>query len=218
MRQSTPIIFVILALGFYSVLFPDNFARGMKLVQEAQIISILWPQPGQAILGNIEISGNTLVDGYKSAEILFGYANDPADTWFLIDQSNTPIDNGVLANWDTTVISDGNYNIKLAVTLHDGAIFSSIVQDVRVRNYSPIEPDTPMPVINTSTPELGITPIPTPTVSPIPSTATPLPTNPIILTPSDFITGFGRGALITLGLFIFVGIYLGIRSIMRNRV
>lgn len=199
------------------MLSPDSLAKGIGVFQEGNIVSIQWPQPGQALLGNIEITGNTTVDGYKSTEILFGYANDLTMTWFLIDQSNSPVENGVLANWDTTVISDGNYNIKLSVTLQDGAIFTSIVQGVRVRNYSPIEPDTPMPIINTLTPEPGNTPIPTSTISPIPPTATSLPTNPIILTPSDFVAGFGKSALITLGLFIILGLYLGIRSWVRNR-
>jgi hypothetical protein len=218
MRQSATIIFIIFALGFsLKMLSPNNLARGMNAIQETQMVSLLWPQPGQALLGNIEISGNTAVDGYKYAEILFGYANDLTETWFLIAQSDSPVENGVLANWDTTVISDGNYNIKLSVTLLDGAIITSIVQDVRVRNYSPIEPDTPKPVSRTSTPEPGNTPTHTVTITPVPPTATPLPTNPIILTPTDFVAGLGRGVLIALGFFIFLGIYLGFRSMMNNR-
>jgi hypothetical protein len=218
MRQFTNRLIIIITLGFcLLILPPDKIAWGQSKTQETHIVSIQWPQSGQALLGNIEIFGNTAVDGYKSAEILFGYANDTTNTWFLIAQSDLPVENGVLANWDTTVISDGNYNIKLSVTLQDGALISSIVQGVRVRNYSPIEPDTPMPVTHTSTPEPGNTPVPTATISPIPPTATPLPTNPVILTSTDFIAGFGRGVLIALGFFIFLGIYLGIRSMNKNR-
>jgi hypothetical protein len=190
-------------------------------MQETPVVSIYWPKPGQALLGNIEISGNTAAEGFTSAELLFGYANDSTDTWFLIAQADLPVENGVLANWDTTVITDGNYNLKLTVTLQDGAKVSSVVQGVRVRNYSPIEADTPTPVTPTLTQVPGDTPIPTvtltPTITPIHPTATPLPTNPVVLTSNDIIAGFGRGALLVLAVFISLGIYLGVRSMLRNR-
>lgn len=222
MRQSTAIIFLIFAVGFSLRMLPQiDIAWSKNSFQETTVF-IQWPQPGQALLGNIEISGNTAVEGYLSSELLFGYANDVSNTWFLIAQPEAPVQNGVLANWDTTLITDGNYNIKLSVTLQDGSQISSIIQGVRVRNYSPIEPDTPAPVTPTSTPVPGDTPVPTitstPTISPIPPTSTPLPTNPVTLTSTDFIAGFGRGALIALAAFILVGLYLAIRSLLRNRV
>lgn len=218
MRQSINKLLVLYALGFYFILLPSNTAgRTMNTIQEDTVVSIKWPQAGQALLGNVEISGSTKVDGYLSTEISFGYTNDPTGTWFLIAQSDTPVDNGVLAIWDTTIISDGDYNIKVSVNLKDGAIFSTIIQGVRVRNYSPIETDTPIPALTTSTQEPGNTLIPTASTSPIPQTATPLPTNPVILTTTDYIVGFGRGVLIALGLFILLGVYLGIQSLKRNR-
>jgi hypothetical protein len=218
MRQTTAIFNLIFMVGFsLRMLFPNEIVWSKNTFQETPVVFIQWPLPGQALLGNIEISGNTAVDGYYSTDLFFGYANDPTDTWFLIAQSESPVQNGVLVNWDTTVISDGNYNIKLSVTLQDGAQISSTIQGVRVRNYSPIEPDTPTPVTPTLTPVPGETPIPTSTITPILPTSTPLPTNPVILTSTDFIAVFGRGALFALVLFIFLGVYLGIRSMMRNR-
>jgi hypothetical protein len=138
-------------------------------------------------LGNIEVSVNTAVEGFVSAELLFGYTNNPTNTWFLISQSDAPIENGVLTNWDTTVISDGNYDLKLTVSLQDSTQISTVIPGVRVRNYSPIEPDTPTPITPTLTQVPGDTPMPTitptPTITPIPPTPTPLPTIPLFSHP-----------------------------------
>src|SRR5512143_2183563 len=65
-------------------------------------VAILSPLPGQALQGNVSISGNTAIAGFRSAELDFGYSGDATNTWFLIAESEETVDNDVLAQWDTT--------------------------------------------------------------------------------------------------------------------
>lgn len=178
-------------------------------------VAIVSPQTGQAVQGVVTIRGTSAADGFLSAEVSFSYAGDAAGTWFLIAVSDQPVTDGALALWDTTVITDGDYTLRLRVFLADGTFLEALVPDVRVRNYTPTE--TPIPPTPTITPSPTRTPLlPTATATPIPS-ATPLPTptalppNPAVLSPASVYAGLGYGALTVLLLFILFGAYLSLR-------
>jgi hypothetical protein len=183
--------------------------------------AIQFPLPGQALQGTVSISGTTAIADFQSAEIDFAYADNPLNTWFLIAQSQAPVDNGELAQWDTTTISDGVYSLRLTVTQIDGSQQSVTINGLRVRNYTPIETNTPIPITPTNTPVPGDTAVPTitptPTATPIPPTATSLPPNPAQLSTTDILGSAGKGALAILGLFVLIGFYRSIRSISRRK-
>ena len=170
-------------------------------------ISIQYPTSGQALQGSIAISGTSLVEGFSTAELLFAYEVDPTNTWFLIQSYNRPISGGTLALWDTTTITDGTYRLRLVVWLSDGSQVEQTVSGLRVRNYTPIETNTPTPLTPTATLPPGETPVPTPTVTIVPPTVTPLPTNPVELTSQKVSESLGKGALAIFGLFAMIGIY-----------
>jgi len=180
--------------------------------------TILSPSPGQALQGIVPITGNIAVQGFQSAEISFTYQGDPRQTWFLIGELNSPVAEGHLLDWDTTTITDGEYSLNLAVTMESGEVLTTTVEGLRVRNYSPIETDTPYP---TATPAPGDTTVPTttPTSSgtPIPFTPTPLPTNPAIITTRDVTLSLGKGVLAVVGMFALIGLYQVTRGIARRR-
>ncbi len=180
-------------------------------------VSITSPQTGAALQGNISVTGTTVVPGFEYAELTFAYHEHPTDTWFLISSSEEAVLQGMIAQWDTSTITDGIYDLRLTVTLVDGERVSAIVSGIRVRNYSPIETDTPTPVTPTSTPAPGELPpatiTPTPTQTPIPPSATPLPTNSLELTNQDFALNLGKGALATIGIFALIGLYQTIKKI-----
>jgi hypothetical protein len=186
---------------------------------------ISYPLPGQALQGDILITGTTRAEGFAAYEISFGYDPDPTGTWFKIEVSTQPVDNGVLAHWDTTTITDGDYALRMLTTLTDGSQIILYVPGLRVRNYSAIETDTPTPVPPTDTPPPG-TPLPpstTPTSTPIPSatpippTPTPLPTNPAIISQADVLSTIGTGAGIGVGLLVVTGAIIGGRQWLRRR-
>ena len=179
-------------------------------------VSILYPVTGQALQGSIAISGNTMVDSFSSAELLFGYDANPTNTWFLIQSYDRPISGGTIALWDTTTITDGTYQLRLVVWLTDSSQLEQKVPGLRVRNYSPIETNTPTPVTPTATLPPGETPIPTPTMTIVPPTVTPLPTNPAEITSQKASESLLKGALAIFGLFTLVGVYQWVKWRIRR--
>lgn len=183
-------------------------------------VSIQSPRDGQAVQGKVVIQGNTAIEGFKSAELSFTYSDEPVLTWFLILTTDQPVANGILAEWDTSTITDGLYDLELKVRLENGEVLTTRVTKLRVRNYTPIETDTPTPMTPTATQVPGDTPIPsptaTPTETPIPPTATALAPNPAEVTRLDVFLSLGKGALLSLGLFALIGIYVSIKNLRKR--
>ena len=182
------------------------------------------PRPGDALQGVIKIAGSCDAAGFVSAEVSFTYADNPTGTWFLIAWISQPILNDTLANWDTTVITDGNYILRLRVYLTDGSFRDAIVSGLRLRNYTPVETPTPMTPTPTATTVPTITstatssPTPEPTLIPtITQTSTPFPTptalpaNPATLVPTDVSSSILFGGLATILTFVIIGIFLWLR-------
>jgi hypothetical protein len=183
-------------------------------------IAIGYPIPGQALQGLVRITGILQVEGFIYAELDFAYQNDPRDTWFVIWHSDRVPDGQMLAEWDTTTLTDGDYELRLTVKTETNEL-ESLVSGLRVRNYSPIETDTPQPTATPAqqdAPQDTSVPAPTATASetPIPPTPTPLPTNPAELTPEDVTTSLGRGALAAIGIFALLGLYQLVRKSIRR--
>ena len=165
------------------------------------------PRPGDVLQGVVAVNGSSDISGFVSAEISFTYLDDPTGTWFLIATDTQPVSNNRLVTWDTTVITDGNYVIRLRVNLADGAGREVLVPDLRVRNYTPVETSTPPPV----TPEA--VPIPTSmTTMTLFPTPTALARNPATLAPMDISTSILYGGLAAILTFLIIGIYLWLRK------
>lgn len=182
-------------------------------------IGIQSPLPGQALQGIVVIRGATEVQGFHSARLEFAYSENPTKTWFLIQEFTEPV-TGELFQWDTSTITDGIYDLRLSVTLADGKQSKVTLTGLRVRNYTPIETDTPTPELPTATQVPGDTPIPsstlTPTATPVPPTPTHLPPNPAQLSRRDISGSMGKGALGILGIFALIGLYTSIRRLSRS--
>jgi hypothetical protein len=171
-------------------------------------IIITNPLQGQALQGQISIQGAVVAQNFSSAQIEFSYIEDQTDTWFLISDLEQPVDYDVIAMWDTSTITDGNYNIRITVHTQDGQKNSMLISNLRVRNYNPIETNTPQPIrIQTSQP-LATQRY---TSTPIPPSPTTLPTNPAQITKMDVQRSLERGVLLITGFFLVIGVILWIR-------
>ena len=172
-----------------------------------------YPQPGQAVQGVILISGSTNINGFQSAEISFSYSGGDVQEgdWFLIQNSYEPVEGQTLAVWDTTTIADGEYNLRVKVYLENGRSVETIVENLRVRNYSPIETSTPQPVLSEPVQD---TPVVIETEQPPNLTPTILPTNPVELTSNDIQRYMVSGAVLGVGMLVLVGLYAFFRKIM----
>jgi len=180
-------------------------------------VAIYSPIPGQALQGTISVIGHTSVEGFLHAELSFAYTQDLTNTWFLIHESEKTVSAGELTQWDTSTITDGEYNMRLVVTLENGSQLTAQITNLRVRNYTPIETQTPESTV-THAPGDTLVPTITPTYTdtPLPPTATPLPPNPAQITPQDLLVTIGKGILVAFGFFALMGIYQLIRSATRK--
>lgn len=185
-------------------------------------VNISSPQAGETLRGQVEIMGNWDAPNFSSAELAFSYASpnenaaNLADTWFNIQTFSQPVEGAVIAVWDTTLLTDGDYTLRLHVHLLDGSFQDVLVQDLKIRNDIPV-PTEVVPA-NTSFPQLIATDLP-PALTEPPATGvtpyfvpTPLPLNPASVTISSIYSTFGRGALIVLVLFIFFSLLLRLRK------
>lgn len=180
------------AFLLFILLFPPKVVATPTAVANP-LVAIRVPRPGQVLQGLVPIQGSTDIPGFQSAELLFAYIDDPTDTWFLIQTLEEPVAHGLLAEWDTSLITDGDYQLRLIVILENGTRVMAQVKPLRVRNYTPIETDTPAPTESdypltafTASPTMGY------------PTLTPLPTNPAILTMDEMRISVTTGAAVAL--------------------
>ncbi len=175
--------------------------------QEIMLL-ITSPQPTQYLQGAVEIIGTNNLPDFESSTLAFAYAQDQS-TWFLIFDEIPEVEDGLLGNWDTTVLTDGDYTLRLRVRRTDGTQEEIFVEDLRIRNYTPLPTETPLP----PTPTLWLpkaTSIPATVTPPYPA-PTPLPPNPLTVSTGEVYANLGKGALLALGLFLAVGLYLRVR-------
>ena len=167
-------------------------------------VAITDPRPHQAVQGQVRVLGITDVTAFQKASLYFGYANDPTQTWFLIGVKHIPTHGGLIARWNTTAITDGDYVLRLVVVAANGRHWEATVP-VRVRNYTPVETPTPV-AVGGGTPRPLPTATATPTATPRWPTPTPLPPNSAQLPPRTLKRAgwYGAGAL--LGLLLAFGL------------
>lgn len=210
---------VAMKRGFVGLLILWCFiAWGKPVLQTVESAQILSPQSGEAVQGIVPITVNTDIAGVTRSEIFFGYMDDTSDTWFWLVESSQPIANGTIFNWDTTVIPDGNYRLRLRVFTTSGSYTDYAVESVRVRNYSIIETSTPVTDSTPADPVVTQTitmPAPVPTT--VPATATVFPANPAIVTREDLVRNVKSGALYAMLTLLAVAIFLTARAASRRR-
>lgn len=177
------------------------------------------PIEGAALQGLVQINIRTGQEDFQQAELSFAYASNHRGAWFLIWESDQPLEAGELTVWDTTTISDGDYDLRLTVIDAQGEELQSLVRGLRVRNYTTIETSTPAPTLQqaptfTSTP----TPPPTNTAPASFGSVDDLPANPASLDAGRIQTVILRAGLVVLLIFILVGLYAYLRSRLRSRI
>ncbi len=178
---------------------------------------IVSPSDGQYLQGQVPIKGTTDIPNFSSAELAFAYSPDPTDTWFVIQSASLPVTDSVIMTWDTSLITDGDYVLRLRVNLQDGSTSDAVIT-VHVRNYTalptatPAATATPVPVGEVPT-AIIIPPSPTATLAAAVVLATPtaLPPNPAGMTPGEIFSGFWRGALLVGVLVLIFGMLVRYR-------
>ena len=105
-------------------------------------IVILSPIPGNVIASNVQVLGAAVHPLFLQYQVEYGPDPNPGNLWYPATSIvGTPIVNGLLGVWNTTVIPDGIYQLRLRVFLRDGSSLTTVVNNIRVQNRVP----TPVP-------------------------------------------------------------------------
>lgn len=192
----------------------------MIAAQDSPPIAITSPKSGDILRGQVKISGMTDVPGFLSAQLDFTYASDSAGNWFILQTLSqpTPPEGSALFTWDTTTVTDGDYILRLRVSLADGTS-QEVTVPIKIQNDTPLPTPTPVPTARPEGADAVSVQIPTPfllAASPTPTnvprpTPTALPTNAVSLGQAQIFTSLGRGALVIVGLFVLSGILMRLR-------
>jgi hypothetical protein len=219
--------FLILSI-IVTLLSHQSVAEGKLFgnIQPGGVItaSLASPSTGQVVQGSVVIRGSTVVDGFKSEVVDITYSGDPTSTRLLLQETTIPVQDGILAVWDSNTIIDGDYNLRHLISKVDGNQSEVMVTGLRVRNHLHIEINPPSPpgtdvtlgsetITYTSSDQETLPPV----EASLLSTPTPLPANPAEVTASQVAVYFGFGAALSLSLLVLLGAYAGLRSFLKGR-
>jgi hypothetical protein len=93
-------------------------------------IMISFPEPGDEILGAIELRGTVNIPNFG----FYKYEIAPAgsDTWVTISAGRAIVNDASLGRWDTTALTPGDYQLRLVVTDNQGQVLTPCLIQVRV--------------------------------------------------------------------------------------
>lgn len=199
---------------------------------QGTVAVITSPKDNAILRGRVVITGSADDPNFWKYEV--HYAREPvSENWVLIGTVHEqPVLNGVLETWDTTLVPDGAYSLRLRVVRRDGNYDERYVRGLSVANAQPTE--TPTPVVEaTPTPTITPTPLPpTPTVvieQPVVPTPTPRPTptpGPLLappeqpssptaaFNPARLGSAFCYGAVLAVGAFVAIGVLALVRKLL----
>jgi cell division septation protein DedD len=186
------------------------------------------PRDRAAVRGLVPIEGSATHPQFQKYEIHYGPEPNPGDQWTPIGGSpfTVPVVQGRLGLWDTTIIPDGLYSLRLRLVRLDGNYDDYFVRGIQVANTQPTDTptpaETPTPAPPTETPSptptivIGVPTVPSPTPRP---TDTPLPTAPPTDTPEPVDLPFQNisdaacwGTQITLAVFVGLGLFFALKG------
>jgi hypothetical protein len=217
-------IVIILVLGLLLLTIP-----AVKTGHAQTLGQITSPRDGAAVLGLVPVEGSATHPQFQKYEIHFGPQPNPGDQWTPIGGSPfaVPVVQGRLGLWDTTIIPDGIYSLRLRVVRLDGNYDEYFVRGIQVSNARPTDTPTPeatpTPALPTDTPAptltvvIGVPTVASPTPKP---TNTPLPTAPPTDTPEPSVNlPFGNisdaacwGTGVTLAVFVGIGLFFALKG------
>jgi hypothetical protein len=89
-------------------------------------VNITLPALFSEVNGNVQIEGTAAGDNFVSYRILVGQGLNPQE-WIQVAESNAPVTNGVLAEWNTSGLH-GLYALQLQVLRTDQRVDTAIIQ------------------------------------------------------------------------------------------
>ncbi len=123
--------------------------QAAPLLQGSDIAQITSPTEGQALSGLVTISGSANHPEFARWELAYGPDPNPNDAWQPFAEGKTPVDNGTIGTWNTSVVADGQYALRLRVIRKDSNYSESFVRGLKVSNSGPVGTPTSIPPAST---------------------------------------------------------------------
>jgi len=169
-RLSILLIVTLLCAGGILSTWPHSASAQTP---EGLVAVITWPADGQQLFGPANVIGSAAhPTAFSYFTLEYNDLSDPNAPWMLVQPNvQQQVQNNVLGTWNTNMVPDGKYRLRLRVFLSDGQIGEYIVSNLAVVNSEP----TPVP---TAPAETGGEPALAPTFG-------PSPTSPVVQPPSS---------------------------------
>jgi len=135
-----------------SISFPTTAALFLTSTATPINIVILSPIPNNVVAGNVQVLGAAIHPQFLQYQLEYGPDPNPGNLWFpATGIIQTPVLNGLLGIWNTTVVQDSIYQLRLRVTLRDGSNLATLINNIRIQNQAPTPipsntPNTPRPI------------------------------------------------------------------------
>lgn len=129
--------------------------------------NITFPPAVYVLRGEVPIMGSANLENMQSYYVEFRRLNDdltPQDAdapWFPALYSETPVSDGELGRWNTTLVDDGLYELRLTINLPRSAPVNVVVSPLRVENDLPPFLITPSPTLRPTAALPTLLPTPT---------------------------------------------------------
>ncbi len=93
-------------------------------------VDISSPKSGTEVQGTVDIQGTVNIPDFG----FYKYEVSPAgaDTWATISAGRQKVIDGSLGQWDTTVLSPGDYQLRLVVTDNQGRALAPCIITIRI--------------------------------------------------------------------------------------
>ena len=103
------------------------------------------PVAGAVITGVVEIRGRAVVGDFKFYKVEFAPVG--LDKWTLIGPEVifVPVESGLLVVWQSTIVADGAYRLRLQVVDKSGNYCEAFITSIIVANRNVVATETPAP-------------------------------------------------------------------------
>jgi len=209
---------IVLPLIIALTIGPIVSKQQVELPSTTLIVNITNPKEGDLVYDKVQIIGTVGNAEFDHYELHFALYPNPTNTWFPIILSGTiPVLDGVLGQWDTNGISNGEYIIQLSVfDSEENLIAKTRVNNISINSEQTFSPQTAIPTVtDTDTPNFS--PTTTPVPNPIDNSQKSFLSKVLYeqQQENDHISTFGKGAAYSIFTFLTLGFYLQLRRFVR---
>jgi hypothetical protein len=152
---------LVCGLVLYTILNCAWAAHAAEPFSQGGLAEISSPEGNTVVRATVPIVGTAVDPAFWKYEVYYAPEPNPSDQWTLIGSVHEQqVVGGLLETWDTTIIPDGTYTLRLRVVNRTGNYLEVFARGIAIANAEPTE--TPIPT-QTPLPTATATPAATPT-------------------------------------------------------